>query len=196
MIIFNVTICQLAKTSYVNDKINNLKNNLKRDIRDLEKILNTNSTHISQLHSNGIPKEVYLYNKGNIERNMPFKIIAKIQYENNGNLKHKVYFHNNGKRAEEYKYNDGEKNGLLTKWYDNGNMKMEELYKNGVRQLKTTWYETMEIKEESSFDNGIISYSYIYEKNGDWKSLHYKNGKIVTEKYFNKDGSVKEVKEH
>jgi len=67
--------------------------------------------------------------------------------------------------------NEKIKDGLHTEWYENGQKKEEGTYKNGEKDgLWTEWYE-----------NGQKGREEIY-----------KDGVLISEKYWNEDGSVQE----
>ena len=80
-------------------------------------------------------------------------------------------WYENGQKRFELTYKDGIHNGLLTWWYDNGQKESEGIYKdNKLEGLSTHWYE-----------NGQKSFEGTY-----------KDGELISEKYWNEDGSVKE----
>ena len=80
-------------------------------------------------------------------------------------------WYENGQKRFELTYKDGIHNGLLTWWYDNGQKESEGIYKdNKLEGLSTHWY-----------DNGQKSFEGTYE-----------DGKLISEKYWNEDGSIKE----
>ena len=87
------------------------------------------------------------------------------------------------------------RNGLHTEWYENGQKKYEEIYKDGKQDgLFIKWYENGQKRREGTFEDGKKEgfWTRWYE-NGD-KTLEgtYKNGKKISEKEWNEDGSVKE----
>ena len=72
---------------------------------------------------------------------------------------------------QEKTYKDGEEDGLSTNWYENGQKKLEGTYKDGEEDgLFTNWYENGQKKFEVTI----------------------KDGELISEKYWNEDGSVKE----
>mgnify|MGYP001208722286 CR=1 FL=1 len=62
------------------------------------------------------------------------------------------------------------KDGLFTRWYENGQKHFEYLYKNGEIVRLLVWYE-----------NGQM-----------WKEITYKGEVIISQMEWNEDGSVKE----
>jgi antitoxin component YwqK of YwqJK toxin-antitoxin module len=68
-------------------------------------------------------------------------------------------------------YKDGEFDGLITEWYENGKKSGEINFKNGKKDgLTTLWYENGKKEYEGNF----------------------KNDKLISSKKWNEDGSVKE----
>ena len=97
------------------------------------------------------------------------------QYWDNGNLKWETHYNEeqekglgvgwfkSGKKEVEVPYNVSQegkelslkKDGQLNLWYENGNRRSVEFYKDGkLERLLTTWYESGNKKEESSYKNG------------------------------------------
>jgi antitoxin component YwqK of YwqJK toxin-antitoxin module len=75
----------------------------------------------------------------------------------------------NGQREFEVTYKDEKEDGLGTEWYEKGQKKSELTYKNGVFDgLGTVWYE-----------NGQKQFEGIH-----------KDGKPISSKEWNEDGSV------
>ena len=105
------------------------------------------------------------YENGNIESITYHKkirdSIVKVKIE--------VFFEN-GRKSGEGTYKDGKKDGLYTMWYENGQKSKEGTFKDGIRDgLYTEWYENGQKKVEST----------------------YKDGEVISEKYWNEDGSEK-----
>ena len=71
---------------------------------------------------------------------------------------------------------NGKKEGLWTKWYDNGQKGIEGTYKDGLEFGLWTYF----------YENGQKQIEGIYT---DWEKV----GKWT---YYNEDGSIKEVKEY
>ena len=91
-----------------------------------------------------------------------------------------IYWDRNGQKNQKETYKDGELDGLYTTWYKNGQKSTEESYKDGERVgLWTKWYENGQKEEEGMVlsDDGYIKLI------GKWT-------------YYNKDGSVKEIKDY
>jgi len=83
-----------------------------------------------------------------------------------------VGWHENGQKKAEETYNkDGELDGKLTRWYENGQKSKEGTYRDGLPDgFWTTWYDNGQKRSEGT----------------------YKGKKAISEKVWNKDGSVKE----
>ena len=66
---------------------------------------------------------------------------------------------------------NGKEDGLWTTWYKNGQKKYEDTHKDGKKDgLSTEWYDNGQKKKEGT----------------------YKDGELISEKYWNKDGSESE----
>jgi antitoxin component YwqK of YwqJK toxin-antitoxin module len=102
-----------------------------------------------------------------------------------------------GKIKSEIKLNkDGEPEGLIKHYYENGQIEEEANYKNGKREgLSKSYFENGQLKEETTDENdkreGI---SKTYYENGQLKSeINYINGKpegLI--KYFHENGQIEE----
>ena len=106
------------------------------------------------------------YENGNIKSITSHKEtrnrIEKVEY---------VEYYENGNKKEEATYKDGQKDGLLTRWHENGQKSKEGTYKDGLPDGSWNgWY-----------DNGQKEFEGTY-----------KGKKAISEKVWNKDGSVKE----
>jgi len=98
------------------------------------------------------------------------------------------YFENGQKRKEE-KYKDGKEHGLWTSWYENGKKKDERAYKEG-KELDSfnTWDKNGKIMVKDG--NGLNTWWY---GNGQKNSeTTFKDGKVLFSIEWNEDGSVKE----
>ena len=72
---------------------------------------------------------------------------------------------------QEGTFRDGKRDGLVTTWYENGQMKQEGTFRDGKRDgLVTQWYENGKKQLEVTF----------------------KDGELISEKHWNEDSSVKE----
>ena len=90
-----------------------------------------------------------------------------------------------------------DKDGLYTEWYENGNKKLEYTYNDGKMDgLRTFWYEDGQKRWLSSYKDGERDglWTWWWEWTGDEKKFEktYKDGKLISEKEWNEDGSVKE----
>ena len=64
-------------------------------------------------------------------------------------------WYENGQKVEEGTYKDGERDGLWTKWYENGQKVEEGTYKDGERDgLWTKWYENGQKYSEVTYKLG------------------------------------------
>ena len=170
VLLTGVCFGQLAKRSYVDYKINNLKFDLEnkitkeitKEIRELEKKLSKNTKHIAQIYPNGTPKLVFIYSKnGELEGNQPFIKLSKISYEANGNIKDIINYYENGEKKQLISYNGGIKSGLYKEWYDYGKKKIEGNLKNG--QLDGTykeWFSSGVKKIEAEYNEGYTNGLY------------------------------------
>ena len=100
-----------------------------------------------------------------------------------------------GGKEFEGSYKDGKKDGLVTWWYENGQMEQEVTYKDGVKDgLWTSWFENGQKDYESTYKDGerdgLVTQWYV---NGQMSFKGtYKDGEVISEKYWNDDGSVME----
>jgi antitoxin component YwqK of YwqJK toxin-antitoxin module len=133
-------------------------------------------------------------------------------------VKEEGYF-KNGQKKFEGNFKDVERDGLNTDWYENGQKKYERTFKDGKRDgLVTIWYENGQKKREINYkygkeDGSVIEWykngqksgegTYIngkpdrlvtqWSENGQKESeVTYKDGEVISEKYWNEDGSVME----
>ncbi len=92
-------------------------------------------------------------------------------------------WYENGQKVEEGTYKDGERDGLWTKWYENGQKVEEGTYKDGERDgLWTKWYENGQKVEEGTYKDG--------ERDGLWTKWCENGQKYseVTYKLGNRQG--------
>jgi len=83
-----------------------------------------------------------------------------------------VAFHNEEQQLKwvENRNEDGERDGLNTTWYENGQKRWEGTYKDGKKEgLFTNWYENGQKSDEYTF----------------------KGDSLISSKYWNEDGSVR-----
>ena len=187
---YNLVFSQLAKKTYVDGSIRNLERDLGNQINDLENQINdlerklgitsskieSNASHISKIYPNGIPREVYLYKRGDFEKDKPYKITAKIQYTNNGSIKEIDRFYDNGNIMLKGGFIGEQRNGKWVEWYENGQKSLETNYKNGEKDgLMTEWNENgMKImggKYINDLMEGEWYFKFYDEKEKRWVSL-------------------------
>ena len=110
-------------------------------------------------------------------------------YWENGNLKYEWY------------YKGGKQDGISKSWWPSGQIKNIQNYKNGsLHGLLQGWYENgsprvLHDEQTSgirSFDKGRKDGEWIdYYKSGQvWMKKTFNKGKLLSEKYWNRDGSV------
>ena len=123
----------------------------------------------------------------------------------NGNW---VGWYENGQKEWEGKYKNGDgsdlgetrisrngRNGIWTFWYENGQKKREINYKYGKEDGSVIeWYKNGQKSGEGTYINGkpdrLVTQ---WSENGQKESeVTYKDGEVISEKYWNEDGSVKE----
>ena len=83
-----------------------------------------------------------------------------------GEIEKRVDYYPNEQKMWEGTYKDGRPDGFFTGWYPNGQKKSEGTYKDGEYFLSNSW-----------------------DKNG---NIIVKDGKRISSKFWNEDGSVKE----
>ena len=60
---------------------------------------------------------------------------------------------------------DGKKDGLTTKWYENGGKKMETTFKNGKKDgVHIEWYENGKKSIEGEFKFGVLTSKKIWKE--------------------------------
>ena len=99
-----------------------------------------------------------------------------------------------GQKKSEGTLKDGELDGLVTEWYENGE-KSSKTYKDGeLDGLVTEWYENGQKKFEGSFKDGEKDGLFTWWYGNGKKEYEgtYKNGKKISVKEWNEDGSIKE----
>ena len=88
-----------------------------------------------------------------------------------------------------------DKDGLYTEWYENGNKKLEYTYNDGKMDgLRTFWYEDGQKRWLSSYKDGERDglWTEWYQNGKKKTNITWKGWKMISEKNWNKDGSVKE----
>ena len=179
--------------------------------------------HISKTHRDGTPKEVIIYEIVNddLQSNNPFIIVEKISYDSKGNYVKPKISKNRGrvnlstKEAINYENSLTKRSGV---WYtkdtnkpysgevfslwDNGKMKTEGSLKDGKEEGKwKSWHDNGQRAGEGYFKDGKPDgkWSYWEDDPPYWKITTgaYKDGNRVGKwTTYNKDGSVREVKEY
>jgi antitoxin component YwqK of YwqJK toxin-antitoxin module len=102
-------------------------------------------------------------------------------YWENGNLRYEWYF------------KDGKQDGVAKAWWPNGDIKSKRNYKDGKEHGSNIgWYEDGQVAGIRDFKDGKRDGLWTdYYKSGQmWMKKTYKRGKLISEKYWNGDGSV------
>ena len=109
----------------------------------------------------------------------------------NGTLNGSIFFlEDNGLTLSNFK--NGDQVGLIL-WYENGQMKYEEIIKDGDG-LITTWYENGQKEFEGTYKDGKGDglQKQWYENGQKSGEGTFKDGKLISSTIWNEDGSVKE----
>jgi antitoxin component YwqK of YwqJK toxin-antitoxin module len=101
------------------------------------------------------------------------------------------------KSSKEFKYRpagdfDG-KDGILRKYYDNGVLQSEFIYKDGkLNGLCRTFYENGSIKSRENYrDDKLDGLSKVYYENGKLMAdIFYREGKKIYETYYDEKGRI------
>ena len=105
-------------------------------------------------------------------------------------------WYENGHKRYEGTIKDGVLNdGLYTDWYENGQKRWEGSYKEGKEDgLGTSWYENGQKGSEGTYKDGKQDglWTYWYDNGQKEEERTYKNGEEISVKEWNEDGSVKE----
>jgi len=107
-----------------------------------------------------------------------------------------VSYYDNGQKKAEENYKDGVEFGIEFMWYENGQKWFEGNMKDGkLDGLASRWYENGQKKSEITFKDGVIDglASQWYENGQKKLEVIYKDGEDVNYiGLWNEDGSVKE----
>ena len=110
-------------------------------------------------------------------------------------VKYREYYEN-GQKKEEATFKDGKEDGLWTYWYENGQKEFEGTVKDGKEDgLFTRWYENGQKMYEQTYKDGEEEDgkgTYWYENGQKEIEQIFKDGELISQKNWNKDGSVKE----
>ena len=80
--------------------------------------------------------------------------------------KYTEWYENGQKRSEET-WKDGKLNGKTTIWYENGQKEEEGTYKDGIPDGKrTTWYENGQKRSEGTFKDGDLISRECWDEDG------------------------------
>ena len=84
-------------------------------------------------------------------------------------------------------------NGILREHYDNGQLKLENVYKKGIVVRKRTFYENGQLLSEYRYKEGKLYLFRTYYENGNLKSLWTKkSGKT---RFYYPNGNLRAVQE-
>ncbi|MAV64269.1 MAG: hypothetical protein CBD97_00685 [Pelagibacteraceae bacterium TMED237] len=117
----------------------------------------------------------------------------------NSDLIKELYFYINGKIKEEYNYKNGRKNGAWSSYRDNGSIKEDGIYQDGVLKEIANYYPSGSIKQLSFSESNKIRLITTYYPNGNIES----QGKKILSKngneafygrwiWYNYDGTFKD----
>jgi antitoxin component YwqK of YwqJK toxin-antitoxin module len=102
-------------------------------------------------------------------------------------------YYENGQKEEEKTFKDGKQDGLWTMWYENGQKMWEGTYRDGEPIGLWTNWDKDGSKSEGEMSRKDNEDGRFWE----WDELltylkTYKDGKLISQKEWYKDGSVKE----
>ena len=104
-------------------------------------------------------------------------------------------WYENGQKRWEGTIKDGNKDGLSTQWWLNGQKMVERTWKDGIEDgLVTEWYENGEKEREGTYKDGKDEglWTFWFENGQKESERTFKDGNLISDKYWNEDGSVKE----
>jgi antitoxin component YwqK of YwqJK toxin-antitoxin module len=108
------------------------------------------------------------------------------QYQSKGRLINgkvdgkQTKWYKNGQKRIETNFKEDRKHGKWTQWFENGQISNEFIYKNGKKDVKQTrWYENGQIKQDGNYKDGIAigKWTAWYEDGQILQELNYKDGK-------------------
>lgn len=86
--------------------------------------------------------------------------------ERNGLMK-RFYKNRPKKRPTEFNYKYGMQHGLIKYWFENGNVSSQEIYYFGQPDgLRQEWHENGQLKRESKYDKGILVSTKCWDESG------------------------------
>jgi antitoxin component YwqK of YwqJK toxin-antitoxin module len=107
----------------------------------------------------------------------------------------KIFYYDNGQKRQEETYKEGKLDGLRTFWSNNGQKTSEGTWKDGKEDgLSTHWWDNGQMGSEGPYKDGKLDGLHTeWYYNGQKKDeLTFKDGKLISKKEWNEDGSVKE----
>jgi len=102
-------------------------------------------------------------------------------------------WYENGQERQVEPYKDGKFNGFFKWWYENGQKNFEETYKDGKKDgLSISWHENGQKNFEGTYrdDKRYGLFQWWYENGQKSSERTYKDGELISEKIWNQDGSV------
>ena len=109
-----------------------------------------------------------------------------------------VAFHNEEQQLKwvENRNEDGERDGLNTTWYENGQKRTEITYKDGKEDGLSTWwyqYENGQKRWEGTYKDGKKEglFTNWYENGQKSDEYTFKGDSLISQKNWNEDGSVR-----
>jgi len=135
-------------------------------------------TRLRQWQENGIPMWDIPYLKGKVSLS---DVPLEDYWDTNHSLQHGLFtlWYENGQKRWEDNYKDGKKDGLLTLWYENGQKEAEVNAKDGKMVTMTKWKPSGEKCPITNMvdGNGVVVH---YNEDGTEKTrFRYKDGEIV-----------------
>ena len=124
-------------------------------------------TRLRQWQRNGIPMWDFRYLKGKVSLS---DVPLERYWASDSSLQHGpiTLWYENGQKKEEENYKDGELDGLLTWWYENGQKKVEETFKDGKWDgLATVWFDNGQKSREETFKDGKMVSATAWKPNGE-----------------------------
>jgi antitoxin component YwqK of YwqJK toxin-antitoxin module len=196
---------------YHNNKGSNIKVSDRSDLikltgssYHLQNFIESDSVLIDQLvyYDHGVKKYVNQYENGQLISRKKWDYYLNKQKKEEKTYNSEgwenglwIQWYENGQKKEQLTYKNGYWDGLHSNWYENGQKRYEGVYNQGIENgLETWWYENGQKKEQLTYKNGNWDGLYTsWYKTGQKKSEeNWKDGKLISSKEWNEDGSVKE----
>jgi len=148
-------------------------------------------TRLRQWQENGIPMWDIPYLKGKVSLS---DVPLEDYWDTNHSLQHGLFtlWYENGQKRWEDNYKDGKKDGLLTLWYENGQKRFEVNQKDGkVDGLGASWHKNGQKEAEVNAKDGKMVTMTKWKPSGEKcpiTNMVDGNGVVV---HYNEDGTEK-----